>query len=198
MIVCTCEPVQWRWALNDRLAPPGLYIGGGGQDPRALAPRAGPGARRRGPGAALPRRGAAGRGAAVAVIIESRVGWLRHWVGWLVGCQVRPDGSEHPDAVSFVQVRKPPSWPRSRANSSLRSLYPHGNAWANLCVLGQPNTFLSRSTRQQLPARRGLSSLPRNNLTKNLTKKCRLKLPSSEFTQAATENFRNQTRKCNS
>jgi hypothetical protein len=38
----------------------------------------------------------------------------------------------------LAQVRKPPSWPGSWANISLFYLYPHRNAWANLCLLGQP------------------------------------------------------------
>ena len=37
-----------------------------------------------------------------------------------------------------------PSWPRSWANFSPLSLYSHRNAWANLHLLGQPNTFLAR------------------------------------------------------
>jgi hypothetical protein len=44
-------------------------------------------------------------------------------------------------------VRKTPSWPRSWANFCLLSLYSaysHRNAWANLHLLGQPNTFLAR------------------------------------------------------
>jgi hypothetical protein len=43
----------------------------------------------------------------------------------------------------WVQVRTTPSWPRSWANFSLLSLYPHRNAWANLDILGQSNTFLA-------------------------------------------------------
>jgi hypothetical protein len=42
-----------------------------------------------------------------------------------------------------AQVRKSPSWPRSWANFSLLSLYPHRNAWSNLHLLGQPTTFLA-------------------------------------------------------
>ena len=34
-----------------------------------------------------------------------------------------------------------PGWPRSWANFSLLSLYSHRNAWANLHLLGQPNTL---------------------------------------------------------
>ena len=41
------------------------------------------------------------------------------------------------------EVRKMPSWPRSWANFSLLQLYSHRNAWANLHLLGQPNTFLA-------------------------------------------------------
>jgi hypothetical protein len=39
------------------------------------------------------------------------------------------------------KVRKAPSWPRSWPNLSLLSLHSHRNAWANLHMLGQPNTF---------------------------------------------------------
>ena len=41
------------------------------------------------------------------------------------------------------KVRKTPSWPRSWANFSLLLLYSHRSAWANLDLLGQPNTFLA-------------------------------------------------------
>jgi hypothetical protein len=43
-----------------------------------------------------------------------------------------------------AQVRKTPSWPRSWANFSLLQLCFHSNAWANLHVLGQPDTLLAR------------------------------------------------------
>jgi hypothetical protein len=49
-----------------------------------------------------------------------------------------------PDAVTFGKVRKTPSWPRSWANCSLLSLHSQRTAWANLYLLGQPNTFLAR------------------------------------------------------
>ena len=42
-----------------------------------------------------------------------------------------------------ARVRKRPSWSRSWANFSLLWLYPYWNAWANLHILGQPNTFLA-------------------------------------------------------
>ena len=42
-----------------------------------------------------------------------------------------------------AQVRKTPSWPRSWANFSLLPLCSHRNAWANLRLLGQPNSFLA-------------------------------------------------------
>jgi hypothetical protein len=45
------------------------------------------------------------------------------------------------------EVRKMPSWPRSRANFSLLQLYSHRNTRANLHLLGQPNTFLARGAR---------------------------------------------------
>jgi hypothetical protein len=41
------------------------------------------------------------------------------------------------------QVRKAPSWLRSWANFSLSKLCSNRNAWANLRLLGQPNTFLA-------------------------------------------------------
>ena len=43
----------------------------------------------------------------------------------------------------LAEVSKTPSWPRSWANFSLLQLYSHRNAWANLHLLGQPNTFLA-------------------------------------------------------
>jgi hypothetical protein len=47
------------------------------------------------------------------------------------------------DVVLAAKVRKTPSWPRSWANFNFLSLYPRRNAWANLHLLGQPNTFLA-------------------------------------------------------
>ena len=47
------------------------------------------------------------------------------------------------DAQSCDQVRETPSWPRSWATFSLLSRYSHGNAWANLHLLGRPDTFLA-------------------------------------------------------
>jgi hypothetical protein len=41
------------------------------------------------------------------------------------------------------QVKKTPSLPRSLTNFSHLQLYSHMNAWANLHLLGQPNTFLA-------------------------------------------------------
>jgi hypothetical protein len=43
-------------------------------------------------------------------------------------------------------VRTTPSWPRSWTNFSPLSLYPHRNAWANLDLLGQPNTLHATAT----------------------------------------------------
>ena len=40
-------------------------------------------------------------------------------------------------------VRKTPSWPRSWVNFCLLKLHSHRNVWANLRLLGQPNTFLA-------------------------------------------------------
>jgi hypothetical protein len=50
-----------------------------------------------------------------------------------------PPAARPPDA----QVKKTPSWPRSWANFSLLYLYFHRNAWANLDLLGQSDTFLA-------------------------------------------------------
>ena len=52
------------------------------------------------------------------------------------------------DPESSRQVRTMPSWPRSLANFSRLQLYSHRNTWANLHLLGQPDTFLA-------PERRG-------------------------------------------
>ena len=41
------------------------------------------------------------------------------------------------------QVRKIPSRPRSWANFSLLPLYSQRNTWANVHLLGQPNTLLA-------------------------------------------------------
>ena len=43
-------------------------------------------------------------------------------------------------AAGAGKVRKTPSWPRSWANFSLLQLYFHRNAWANLHLLGRPDT----------------------------------------------------------
>ena len=43
------------------------------------------------------------------------------------------------------QVRKTPSWPRRWANVGLFWMYSDKNAWANLHLLGQPNTFLAQA-----------------------------------------------------
>jgi hypothetical protein len=44
------------------------------------------------------------------------------------------------ESRSRAKVRKLTSWPRSWANFSLLQLYSHRNAWANLHLLGQPDT----------------------------------------------------------
>ena len=58
-------------------------------------------------------------------------------------------GTSHQNNPSRIcdddRVRKPPSWPRSWANFSLLSLYSHRNAWVNLHLLGQPDTFRAQS-----------------------------------------------------
>jgi hypothetical protein len=56
--------------------------------------------------------------------------------------------AEHPKTAVFLcrpGARKTPSWPRSWANLSLLYLYYHRNAWANLHLLDQPNTVLTRA-----------------------------------------------------
>jgi hypothetical protein len=55
------------------------------------------------------------------------------------GSRIKPPLSDFP----LHAVRKMPSWPRSWANFSLLQLYSHRNAWANLHLVGQPNTFLA-------------------------------------------------------
>ena len=62
--------------------------------------------------------------------------------GFLAGLLI---GTEVADALRLIevqslQVRKAPSWPRSWANFSLLQLYFHRNAWANLHLLGRPDT----------------------------------------------------------
>jgi hypothetical protein len=52
-------------------------------------------------------------------------------------------GVIHPFGATHCEVRKTPSWPRSWANFSLLQLYLHRNAWANLHIVGQPNTFIA-------------------------------------------------------
>ena len=52
------------------------------------------------------------------------------------------------EEIFTTQVREEtPSWPRSWANFSLLQLYSHRNAWANLQLLGQPDTLLARQER---------------------------------------------------
>jgi hypothetical protein len=43
-----------------------------------------------------------------------------------------------------TKVGKTPRWPRSWANFSLLQMSSHKNAWANLHLLGQPDTCRSR------------------------------------------------------
>jgi flotillin len=53
------------------------------------------------------------------------------------------------------KVRNTPSWPRIWANFKLLSLYSHRNVWANLRLLGQPNTLLAkRRTLKPRPRKR--------------------------------------------
>ena len=54
---------------------------------------------------------------------------------------------EYTGGIMQPKVRKTPSWPRSWANFSLFFIavfpLPYRNAWANLHLLGQPNTLLA-------------------------------------------------------
>jgi hypothetical protein len=62
-------------------------------------------------------------------------------------------GGRHEHVGLFgTEVRKTPSWPRSRANFSLLWSYSFWNAWANWHLLGQPNTFLARRRRPRRAA----------------------------------------------
>jgi hypothetical protein len=58
-----------------------------------------------------------------------------------------------------ARVRKPPSRPRCWPNFSLLQLCSHRNAWANLHLLGPPNTFLARAPRRAAGQQRE-SALP--------------------------------------
>jgi hypothetical protein len=72
-----------------------------------------------------------------------------------VACGQGMDEAERAHKLSkHLQVRKPPSRPRGWANFSLLQLYSHGNAWANLHLLGQPNSLLARSPRRSRRSRR--------------------------------------------
>jgi hypothetical protein len=55
-------------------------------------------------------------------------------------------------------VSKTPSWPRSWANFRLLQLYLHRNAWANLDLLGQLDTFLAAARRRARPEAPGSSA----------------------------------------
>jgi hypothetical protein len=60
------------------------------------------------------------------------------YTGQAVTCEAERDLNGQ-----LSEVRKTPSWPRIWANSSLLQLYSHRHVWANLHLLGQPNTFLA-------------------------------------------------------
>jgi hypothetical protein len=67
-------------------------------------------------------------------------------VGW---SGAGPSASAAEIAANIVsQVRKTPSCPKSWANLGLLWLYSHRGAWANLHLLGQPDTFLAPDERQ--------------------------------------------------
>jgi hypothetical protein len=55
----------------------------------------------------------------------------------------QPPGAA-PSLAHRVKARKTPSRPSSWANSSRFKLHSRRNAWANLHILGQPNTLLAR------------------------------------------------------
>jgi hypothetical protein len=57
------------------------------------------------------------------------------------------------DEWTASQVKTTPCRPRSRANSSLSSLYSHRNARANSRRLGQPNAFLAAAHHRGLQGR---------------------------------------------
>ena len=72
---------------------------------------------------------------------------VRGWPIVIVHFDAHPD--LYPDVSTFMpEVRKTPCRPRSWANFSLLQLYSHRNVWANLRLLGQPNTFLAAGERQ--------------------------------------------------
>ena len=67
-------------------------------------------------------------------------------VGLAVGLWAVGQGLHLAFGDRLPQVRKTPSWPRSRANFSLLSPYAHRNAWVNVHLLGQHNTFFAISS----------------------------------------------------
>ena len=76
---------------------------------------------------------------------------LRCLNGFVVSAVRRRGATAWVEVIS--EVRKTSSWPRSWANFSLFLLYSHWNAWANLHLLGQPNTFLARGRPRAAAAR---------------------------------------------
>jgi hypothetical protein len=66
--------------------------------------------------------------------------FITHTTGRLLA-ELAPEPT--PIDTRGYKVRKMPSWPRSWANFSPLQLYPHRNVWANLHLLGQPDTFLA-------------------------------------------------------
>ena len=68
----------------------------------------------------------------------SGAGVHANYTGQAVHCEPERDLNGQ-----LSEVRKTPSGPRSWANSSLLQLYSHRQAWDNLRLLGQPNTFLA-------------------------------------------------------
>ena len=56
-----------------------------------------------------------------------------------------------------TKVRKMSSWPRSWANFRLLQPYSHRDAWANLRLLGRPNTFHAEGPRGARHPRSGPS-----------------------------------------
>jgi hypothetical protein len=79
-----------------------------------------------------------------------------------------------------LKVWEVPSWPRSWPNFSLSQLHSHRNAWANLHILGQPDTFLAQGAGGAGPARLRLQAadIRREGGARS---HCRFVLPSIRF-----------------
>ena len=71
--------------------------------------------------------------------------WTADWdpAHWMGGVAEHVEFVGYRELIALYKVRKTPSWPRSWANFSILQLYSHRRGWANLHLLGQPNTFLA-------------------------------------------------------